>query len=126
MNDNLNLVEKIGEIKAEVIQLLELEIMPNTPIYIGASNIAHMAQEHSYEFNRFFDKIPHIIDTADFVRLKKDDNSIEYIKLFGKYLKLSIRIAGDNNYYVRSLYFVENNRIERLLKNNELKRLTKQ
>ena len=84
-----------------------------------------MAKEHSYEFNRFFDKIPHIISTADYVRLKQDDGSVEYIKSFGKYIKLAVRIAGDGNYYARSLYCVKDKIVKRLIKNNELKPLTK-
>ena len=69
--------------------------------------------------------MPSIISTADYVRLKEDDGSIEYIKSFGRYLKLAVRIAGDDKYYVRSLYFVETDRIENLLKKGKLKKLTK-
>ena len=72
--------------------------------------------DHSYEFNRFYDKIPQIISTADYVRLKKEDHSIEYIKSFGNFIKLAARVAGDGNYYARSLYFIEANRVERLAK----------
>ena len=116
---------EVGKISTEVIKLLDLPLSENTPIYVGITNIAHMAKEHSYEFNRFYDKIPQIISTADYVRLKKDDGSIEYIKSFKKYIKLAVRIAGDGNYYTRSLYFIETNRFENLLKKGELKRLTK-
>jgi len=120
-----NPIIEVGEISLEVIELLGLSLSESVPIYIGVTNIAHMAKEHSYEFNRFYDKIPQIISTADYVRLKQDDGSIEYIKSFGKYIKLAIRIAGDGRYYARSLYHVRNRIIERLIKNGELKRLTK-
>ena len=116
---------KVGEISLEVIKLLDLPLTEKTPIYVGVTNIAHMAKEHSYEFNRFYDRIPLIISTADYVRLKQDDGSIEYIKSFGKYIKLAIRVAGDGNYYARSLYFIETNRAENLVKKGELKKLTK-
>jgi hypothetical protein len=62
---------------------------------------------------------------ADYVRLKEDDGSIEYIKSFGNYIKLAVRIAGDGKYYARSLYFIETNRVENLVKKGELKKLTK-
>jgi hypothetical protein len=116
--------EKIGEISLEVIRLLDLPLSETAPIYIGVTNIAHMASDHSFEFNRFYDKIPYIIETADFVRLKKDDNSIEYVKSFGKYVKLAVRVAGDSNYYARSFYYIETNRVENLVKKGELKPLT--
>jgi hypothetical protein len=115
----------VGEISLEVIKLLDLPLTEKTPIYVGVTNIAHMAKEHSYEFNRFYDRIPLIISTADYVRLKQDDGSIEYIKSFGKYIKLAIRVAGDGNYYARSLFFIETNRVENLVKKGELKKLTK-
>ena len=118
------MLEKIGEISLEVIKLLELPLAEAAPIYIGVTNVAHMASEHSYEFNRFYDKIPLIISTADYVRLKKEDHSIEYIKSFGKLIKLAVRVAGDGNYYARSLYYVEVNRVESLVKKGELKVLT--
>ena len=118
------MTEKIGEISSEVIELLELPLDGVTPIYIGATNIAHMARTHSYEFNRYYNRLPLIISTADYVRLKKDDNSIEYIKLFGRYIKLAVRVAGDGNYYARSLYFIESNRVNNLLRKGYLKYLT--
>ena len=119
------MIEKIGKISLDVINLLDLPLAEAVPIYIGVTNIAHMASEHSYEFNRFYDKLPYIISEADYVRLKREDNSIEHIKSFGKYVKLAVRIAGDGSYYARSLYFIETNRVERLVKKGELKTLTK-
>ena len=121
MIDNI----EVGEISLEVINLLGLPLSENTPIYVGVTNIAHMAREHNYEFNRFYDRIPFIISNADYVRLKKDDGSIEYIKSFGNYIKLAVRVAGDGKYYARSLYFIETNRVENLVKKGELKKLTK-
>ena len=116
---------EVGEISLEVIELLDLPLPESKLIYVGITNIAHMSKEHSYEFNRFYERLPFIILNADYVRLKQDDGSIEYIKFFGKYLKLAVRVAGDGNYYVRSLYFIENNRFDNLMKKGELKQLTK-
>ena len=119
------MISKIGEISLEVIQILALPLTETTPIYIGDSNITHMSNEHNYEFNLYCDRLSEIILTADYVRLRKDDSSIEYIKSFGKYLKLAVRVAGDGNYYARSLYFIDANRVKNLIKKGELKLLTK-
>ena len=116
--------EKIGEITFDVIKLLDLQLAEETPIYIGATNIAHMANTHNYEFNRFYTKLQLIISSADYVRLKNEDNTIEYVKSFGKYIKLAVREAGDGKYYARSLYFLESNRVDNLLRKGELKPLT--
>ena len=116
---------EVGKISLEVINLLGLDLSADTPVYVGATNIAHMSKEHNYEFNRYYDNLSDIISTADYVRLREADGSIEYIKLFGKYIKLAIRIAGDGKYYARSLYFIETDRVENLIKKGELKKLTK-
>jgi len=117
---------EVGKISLDVIKLLDLSLTEDTLIYVGESNIAHMSKEHSYEFNRFYQRLSSIISTADYVRLKQDDGSIEYVKFFGKYLKLAIRVAGDGYYYARSLYFIETDRVENLIKKGELKKLTKE
>ena len=119
------MTEKIGEFSPGVIKLLNLDILEGTAIYIGATNIAHMVSEHGYEYYRYFDKIPLILTAPDYVRIKEDDGTIEYIKAFGNYIKLAVRIAGDGEYYARSLYSVRNRIIKRMIKNGELKPLTK-
>ena len=114
----------IGEITLNVIKLLDLQLIESTPIYIGDTNIAHMSNNHGYEFNRYYKSLSTIISAADYVRLKKEDNTIEYVKSYGKHVKLAVRIAGDGNYYARSLYFIESKRVENLLKKGDLKPLT--
>jgi hypothetical protein len=119
------MVKKIGEISLDVIKTLNLDISVGTAIYIGATNIAHMVSVHEYEYYRYFDKIPLILSEPNYVRLKNDDSSIEYIKSFGKYVKLAVRIAGDGKYYARSLYTVRERIVKKQIKENELKSLTK-
>jgi len=116
--------EIIGKITIDVIKLLKLKLTQETPIFIGDSNKNHMKNTHPYEYNRFYSDLPIIISTADYVRLNTQDNSIEYVKSYGKYIKLAVRVAGDGNYYARSLYFIESDRVENLVKKGELKPLT--
>jgi hypothetical protein len=119
------MIEKIGEFSPEVIVALNLEIAEGTAIYIGATNIAHMVTEHEYEYYRFFDKIPEIISSPDYVRLKADDKSIELVKHYGKYIKLAVRIAGDGEYYARSLYSIRERIVKKLISDGELKTVDK-
>ena len=119
------MLERIGEISLEVIKLLDLPLSEATPVYIGVTNIAHIVSEHEYEYYRYFDKIPLILSAPDYVRVKEDDGSIEYIKSFGKYVKLAVRVAGDGNYYARSIYRIRDNVVKRMVKNKTFKPLTK-
>jgi hypothetical protein len=116
----------VGFITEEVINLLSLDAEPNTPIYIGETNIEHMQSDHSDEYQKYGKRIPSIIANADYVRLKEDDNSIEYVRKFGKYLKLAVRISSTGDYFARSLYFISKSRADNLIKKGELKPLTKQ
>ncbi|MCL2086317.1 MAG: PBECR2 nuclease fold domain-containing protein [Oscillospiraceae bacterium] len=119
------MTEKIGEFSPEIVKLLNLDISAGTDIYIGVTNIAHIANEHKYEFDRYFDKIHLILSAPDYVRLKTDDGSIEYIKHLSKYIKVAVRVSGDGKYYVRSLYTVRDRIVKNLLKSDILKRVDK-
>ena len=118
------MTEKIGEFSLEVIEALNLDISVGTAIYIGATNIAHMVSEHEYEYYRYFNKIPLILSAPDYVRIKEDDGSIEYVKHLSKYVKVAVRIAGDGEYYARSIYRVRDSVVKRMVKNKILKPLT--
>ena len=118
----------VGEISAQVKKILELDLAAGTPIYIGPTNIKHIEQEHPFEFERFFERLPQIIATPDFVGVNQKDGSIEYIKAFpttgGKYLKLAVRISKDNYLFVRSLYEIFERTVRIREKKGTLKPLT--
>jgi hypothetical protein len=121
--------KKVGEISEEVKNVLDLELAVGTPIYIGQTNIEHMAREHPVEYERFFRLLPRIISTPDFVGQNPKDGSIEYIKTFpsssGQYLKLAVRISKDNYLFARSLYEILERTVKNRAEKGTLKRLTK-
>jgi hypothetical protein len=115
----------VGFITEEVIKLLSLDAEPNTPIYIGETNIEHMQSDHLDEYQKYGKRISSIIANADYVRFKEDDNSIEYVRKFGKFIKLAVRITSTGHYFARSLYFIKKSRADNLINKGELKPLTK-
>lgn len=42
-------MEIIGYISENIIKLLELKIKPNTPVFIGEANIAHIKSQPPYD-----------------------------------------------------------------------------
>lgn len=120
--------EKIGEISEKVRNILELDIAIGTPIYIGSTNIDHMQREHPVEFERYFNLLPKIISTPDYVGINPKDDSIEYIKSFpssgGNYLKLAVRISKDRFLFARSLYEILERTVKSRAKKGMLKLLT--
>jgi len=120
--------EKIGEISEKVKVTLDLDYDVGTPIYIGPTNIEHMQREHPIEYERFFELLPKIISTPDYVGLNPKDGSIEYIKTFpinaGNYLKLAVRISNDNFLFARSLYEILERTVQSRAEKGMLKPLT--
>ena len=121
----MNEIKKIGEISAEIINALNLDIPVGTAIYIGDSNIKHMKESHPWAFEKYYNRLPKILSDPDYVGINPKDKSIEIIKIFSKYIKVAVRISNDGDYYIRSLYDVGKSRIDNSLRNGQLKPLTK-
>jgi hypothetical protein len=121
------ITEKVGEISAEVAEILDLDIQPSTPILLGETNLHHMKYgEHREDFEMYGDKLSLILEKPDYVRFVEDNETIEYIKIFGRHVKVAVRVSRSGNLFVRSLYVVLKSRTEHYIKTGELKRLTKQ
>ena len=111
---------QIGEISQRVIDLLQLDIEAGTPIYIGDSNLKHMRKSHPKDFKKYGSRLERILSEPDYVGLY-DDNSIEYIKAFGMYIKVAVRITQGGEYYARTLYHVDDKAARRLIKADKWK-----
>ena len=117
-------VRIIGVLSQEVINLLELDFEAGTPIYIGELNIEHMQQNHPIDFKKYGRKIDKIISNPDYVGLNDKDESIEYIKEFGQYVKIAVRITNKGALFVRSLYHINDRQISQWIEAGRLIPLT--
>lgn len=118
---------KIGVIKKEIIEILGLDLKCEAPIYIGESNYRHILEKHKSDFIKFGVYIDNIIENPDFVGINPKDKSIEYVKEFkieDEFVKVAIRVSGNGNYFVRSMYTLNKNRVEKFIKTGNLKKLT--
>ena len=118
--DALQMIEKVGEFSSEVIELLDLNISAGTAIFIGDTNREHMKNSHHYEYEVYYHRIPKIISSPDYIGINHTDDSIEFIKKYGKHLKLAVRIANDGEYYARTLYTISTKRVENFVRSNTL------
>lgn len=108
------MAEQIGFITQDVIDLLGLDLPANTPIYIGESNYLHIERQHPDEYGLYVDRIDLIIRRPDYVGISPTNGAIEYIKEFRKnndLIKVAVRIASSGEYYVRTLYAVNERHI---------------
>lgn len=71
-------MKKIGCFTQEVIDLLELNLKADTPIFIGDSNIEHIKSRHPYEYEKY---------------------SSEYVRV-------AVRITANNKCYAKTLHLL--------------------
>ena len=122
-----NSLGKVGEITADVINKLNLPILPGTPIYIGRTNVEHMMKKHPEEYIKYAASLHEILSVPDYVGINPRDGSIEYVKDFfinDEYIKVAVRVANSGEYFARSLYSISKTKVQRFIFNGTLKCLT--
>lgn len=116
----------IGYISKDVIKTLGLNISPDTPVFIGESNIEHIKNRHPYEFDKYYKDISIIINSPDYVGINPKDDSILFVKLYnvdGEYVRVAVKIASGGKYFARTLHSLSTCNAERYLEKGTLKRL---
>ncbi len=119
-------MEIVGYISQAVIKTLNLELNPNTPVFIGKSNIEHIKNRHPYEFDKFYRDIGLIINSPDYVGLNPKDDSILFVKLYrvnGEYIRVAVRIASNGKCFAKTLHSLSTCNAERYIEKGTLKRL---
>ena len=105
-------MRQIGIITEQVIQILGIDIAPDTPIYLGDTNIAHMLSEHEGDYRLYGEMIEEIIAVPTYVGFKK--GSIEYIKEVSEYVKVAVRVSTYNEYFARTIYSMNPEKVDEL------------
>ena len=116
----------IGYISKDVIKTLGLNISPDTPVFIGESNIEHIKNRHPYEFDKYYKDISIIINSPDYVGINPKDDSILIVKLYnvdGEDVRVAVKIASGGKYFARTLHSLSTCNAERYLEKGSLKRL---
>lgn len=119
-------MEIIGYISPSVIKTLHLTIQPNTPVYIGESNIEHIKKRHPYEYDRYYKDIGIIISSPDYVGLNPKDGSILFVKLYkvkNDYVRVAVKITSSGKCFAKTLHSLSTCNAERYLKKGTLKKL---
>ena len=119
-------MKPIAYIKKEVIDLLELDLSPDTPVYIGESNLEHIKNRHPYEYDKYLSDIGLIIDFPDYVGQSPKDGSILFVKLYeidGEYVRVAVRITSGGKCYAKTLHLLSTYNAERYIEKGTLKKL---
>lgn len=119
---------RVGTLSRQVISALNLPIKNEAPIYLGETNIDHMKRRHPADYAKYGQHVRLILSDPDYVGVNPKDDSIEYVKEFqlnGEYVKVAVRVSVSGNYFVRSLYVLNTNRVNNFISKGSLKPLDK-
>lgn len=122
------MAKEVAVITDEVIKVLSLSCPVNTPIYIGESNIKHMKNKHSDDYQKYSPYIETILTSPHYVGINHKDGSIEYVREFeidNEYVKVAVRVSLSGKYFARSLYVLNPKRVRNFIAKGTLKSLTK-
>lgn len=118
---------QVGIITQEIINILGItNITPNTPILLGDTNIQHMKTSHPADYKKYGNHITNILCSPDYVGINKKDNSLEYVKEFkieNEFVKVAVRISLNGNIFARSIYILNNNRVNNFINKGTLKKV---
>lgn len=116
------MANKVGEISSRVIDLLNLNMEPGTPIYIGEANVKHMKSRHRTDYELYGHLIEEILDKPDYIG-GREDGSVEYVKkvyVDNSYVKVAVRVSSRGTCFARTLYKLNENRVKNFIKKGTL------
>lgn len=119
----------VGKLDKAVIDSLGLDALPDSPIFIAESNILHIRERHSDAYMKYFDCLADIIREPDYIGVAGvHAPSVEYVKRFlvnDELVNVAVRATRAGVYYVRSMFVIEEGRLNDYLRRNMLIDLTK-
>ena len=116
----------VGRFRKDIIELLDLPVEENTPIYIGEVNEAHMRNRHEYEYDKYRGSIKDILKQPDYVGINPHDNSVMYVKEYvdcGEFIRVGVKISCSGMYFARTLHLLSTCNAERYINKGTLKKV---
>ncbi len=116
-------MKQVGILNSNIIETLQLNIAPGTPIYIGDNNEEHIKKRHPCEYDKYYNKIPDIISSPNYIGLNPKDHSIQYVKEFkinAEYIRVAVKISKKNKCFVKTLHLLSTYNTERYIKKGTL------
>ena len=115
----------VGYISKEVSEL-EIDVNEGEAIYLSETAINHIRENHSDAYMKYFDDIEDIIKNPDYIGVAGAyAPSIEYIKRYevnGENVNIAVRASKGGILYLRSMFIIEDGRIEDYLNKGILRK----
>lgn len=123
-----NNTRQIGKISQQVIELLNLDIEVDTPIWIGESNVEHIKNRHPYEYDKYFGYIEEILEEPDYVGIDPKEKSVAFVKEYqvdSEFIRVAVRVTANNKCYAKTLHLLSTCNAERYIEKGTLIKLDK-
>ncbi len=123
---NLDTMKIIGYISQSVINILAIDMKPNTPVYIGESNIEHIKSRHPYEYEKYYPDIGDIINSPDYAGINPKDGSLLFVKLYKierEFIRVAVRVTSGGKCFAKTLHSLSTCNAERYIEKGTLKKL---
>lgn len=122
--------DKVGEINEIVIQILNLSLDPDTPIFLGETNLEHMKNEHPEDFEKYSGKIAEILAFPDYVAKHPKKDSIEYIKKYydeeiDDHVLVAVRATANGVHFAKTLFVMADRKVKKYKEKGALKEIKK-
>jgi len=115
----------VGTISPTVESTLGITSPNDRNIYLGDTNIQHMKNSHPGDYEKYKDELVNILSNPDYIGLIPSDSSIEYVKEFlhdNEYVKVAVRVSSGDRYFARSMYILNNKRVNNFIAKGTLKK----
>lgn len=99
-----------GLLNKKIVEFFDLK---DNQVFIGEQNVNHIKDEHYDDYEKYFEYVPEIIHSPDYVGRNLRNNSIELIRKFFSeekkiYVKVAVRVSKRGILYVRTLFVIGN------------------
>lgn len=99
-------IQEIGTLNKKIIKLLGLKKLCGR-IVLNPGAIKHIKNKHEEDFQKYFERIPEIIDNPDYAgKNPKIPNSIELVKKLENAVLVSFEIGSNGLIYLSSFYSI--------------------
>lgn len=113
--------KQIGKVSNKIIHILGLNYLKEEPIFIGDSNLSHMANEHPQDFKKYGTDIEDIIKNPTYLARNEKKKSIEFIKEYkvdNDFVLVAVRVSNKNVHFARTMYVMSGEKVEKYFKHN--------
>ena len=121
---------KIGELSADVINTLGLDLNPQN-IYVWTPRIQEHCEKHKLEYSSqesyysAIKSIPDIIKNPDYVGLHPNGN-LQYIKKIDDISLVGVKLVKQSGLLFRTIYPITEDKLNYYIKTNKIKKIKKE